>query len=538
MKAGWIWCLLVFSANVLADTCAPGDKQIFWGDLHVHTSFSMDAFVWNNQASPEEAYAFARGEAQATAAGPVRLARPLDFAAVTDHAEYFGAMQQCHGWALDTPFCRALVAAAAEDSPRGFSELFLPALLAGDRRCQGNAAACDVAERSAWQRMIDAANGANEPCRFTAFVANEWTASPENLHWHRNLIYASDVVPERAVNAFDEPTQEAMWQALEARCVEAEGCRVLAIPHNGNIGMGGAFNVEGHDQAMLSLRARFEKLVEIHQHKGNSECFPGSSLSDEACRFESMLPIPLLRALAVVPRELTAEEHAEISRGYVRDTLARGLELVGDAGVNPFRYGFVGATDTHSGRPGDVAEEGWQGAIGTYDANPERRATYVHYNPGGLTAVWARQNTRTAIFEALARREVYATSGPRIGLRFGVSAQGCDGENESVVMGGTYRGDSSPTLVVRAQQDSVPLARVDIIRLTWRNGEIEQHLQQFASDGQADRCVAWSDDEYDATLPTLWYARVLQQPTLRWDGRKEIQERAWSSPIWSRAAIE
>ena len=539
----WFLVALLFvSPAVFAERCEPGPKQLFWGDLHIHTSFSMDAYVWNNQVTPAQALEFAQGHVQIASNGQqLKLDRALDFAAVTDHAEYFAVIEACQVQQADTAYCRALREAAAEDSRRGFNDLFLPALLAGDRLCQVPGADCVVQAKSLWQRTIDAANEATQPCEFTAFVANEWTASPDNLHWHRNLIYANDTVPERAINSFDEPDQLALWQALAERCGDVPDCDVLAIPHNSNIGLGGAFDVSGHSAAQLGARSRFEKLVEIHQHKGSSECYPGSTLSDEDCEFEIMLPIPMLRALQANPRDLTEAEQQQVASGYVRDVLAKGLQIKQQQGLNPFVYGFVGATDTHSGRPGAVTEDNWSGAIGTYDLSVERLQTFTHYNPGGLTAVWARANTREEVFAALQRRETYASSGPRIGLKFGVAsrAYGCAALERYAPMGSTYSGRASPHFVVHAQQDKVALQQVDIVRLTLDEGNIEQQVISWRTkkSGEADWCVTWQDPGYDRKVPTAWYARVLQAPTARWDGKKQIRERAWSSPVWSAAAL-
>ncbi|MEM7101166.1 MAG: DUF3604 domain-containing protein [Pseudomonadota bacterium] len=520
-----------------ADQCNIDGRVLLWGDLHVHTSYSMDAYVWDNQVTPKQAYRFGQGVPLIAKDGSkIRLDRPLDFMAVTDHAEYFGVIEACQVLNFDTPYCKDLRAAAVEDSTRGFYEVFLPALLEGDRLCQGDADECSQQTQSLWRRTIEAAEQANQPCLFTTFVANEWTASPGNLHWHRNLIYANTTVPKRAINSFDEPDQIALWKALEERCGQVEDCDVLAIPHNSNIGMGGAFDLAGHTKEDLTLRARFEKLVEIHQHKGASECFAGSMLSDEDCGFEIMLPVPLLRELQNNPRDLSEAENKAVAKGYVRDTLAKGLEVKEGTGVNPFVYGFVGATDTHSGRPGAVDEADWRGAIGSYDLSPERLSQYTHYNPGGLTAVWAEENTRGAVFAALKRRETYATSGPRIGLVFGVSGDDLTcSSGEFYPMGSTYRGDKPPNFVVKVQQDRVPLQQIDLIKLQFVEGKINQSIKSWQADGpgQADWCITWTDSEFAAELPTAWYVRVLQTPTMRWDGKGQIRERAWSSPIWS-----
>jgi len=406
-----------------------------------------------------------------------------------------------------------------------------------------------VAERTMWQRSIDAANEANTPCEFTAFVASEWTASPGNLHWHRNLIYASDNVPQRAINSFDQPTQEKLWEGLDAQCKTDAGCQVLAIPHNSNIGMGGAFQTNGHSAATHALRARFEKLVEIHQHKGSSECYSQSNFSDEACDFEFMLPIPLRNKLLAQPRELTDAEHRDIASGYVRDALAKGLDLREGTGVNPFRYGFVGATDSHSARPGDVEEDHWAGSLGQWDLAEEKRGSFPVYNPGGITGIWAQQNTRASLFAALERREVFATSGPRIALEFEASFNPYEecalAGKDAVRMGATLkppgrakRTRRKPTFTVRALKDHAALQRIDIVKLRLASGSDERIEQTVYSvtgkkQGRGDWCLAWQDDNYQPEQPALWYARVLQVPTQRWDGKSLIRERAWSSPIWA-----
>ncbi len=525
------------------------DRRIFWGDLHTHTAFSMDAYVLNTTQTPEDAYVFARGgPSKLHTGGTHQLKRPLDFAAVTDHAEYFGLTQVCLS-EPERPYCKELAAAANEKSTRGFVQMFLPLIVSGKRNCLVDDAQCRVAERTLWQRSIDAANAANSPCEFTAFVASEWTASPGNLHWHRNLIYASDTVPEQAINSFDQPTQEKLWEGLDAQCKESDGCRVLAIPHNSNIGMGGAFQTTGHSAATHALRARFEKLVEIHQHKGSSECYSQSNFSDEACDFEFMIPIPLRDAPGAQPRELSDAEHADISSGYVRDTLAKGLGLREDSGVNPFRYGFVGATDSHSGRPGDVQEDHWAGSLGQWDQSSAERANFPVYNPGGLTGIWAQENTRASLFAALERREVFATSGPRIALEFEQSFQPNEDcalpGKRAVRMGGTVKAAKNkrrksglPTFTVRALKDQAALQRIDIIKLALVAGaeqRIEQTVYSVAGSkaGRADWCHTWQDDTYNKEQPALWYARVLQVPTKRWDGKTMIRERAWSSPIWA-----
>lgn len=540
--AGLLLTLASSTALLAADK---DDKVLYWGDLHVHTSYSMDAFAMGERMTPTDAYRFARGAAVSLSDGSQqKLNRPLDFVALTDHAETFGLMSVCQQPGPQSEYCRAFDAASDGSSFNAFRDFFLPALFRNESVCNRDDVDCERGHREAWQRVIANAEAANKPGEFTAFVANEWSLSPGNLHWHRNLIYRTASVPERAINSIDEPDAITMWQALEDRCLPHSDCEVLAIPHNSNLSLGGSFNEPEASTDDLLRRSRFEKLIEIHQHKGASECYPGSPLSDEACDFEIRLPIPVDRQGSPP----TDEQHKQIATGYVRHALARGMAEHTARGFNPFRYGIVGSTDTHSARPGDVDEGAWRGASGRFDIRPERMRLLETNNPGGLTGVWAEENTRDRIFAALKRREVFATSGPRIALRFHLSwdneANHCTraSSTDRVVMGSTVSARDSlarPVLYVEALKDADPLTRVDLIKLTLVNGDVKQTVTttDLGRRQQKHACVRFADEEFDSANPALWYARVLQQPTPRW--RKDdngndvlIQERAWSSPIW------
>ena len=545
--SGVIVALLLVAVATSAPTVAANqtsqhEKSIYWGDLHAHTAYSMDAYVLNTQTTPEDAYRFAQGGSITLPdGGEHRLKRPLDFAAVTDHAEYFGLINVCRS-EPQRPYCKELAEAAAENSRRGFVDIFLPLIVSGKRNCLVDDSRCEDFEANLWQRSIDAAEAANQPGKFTTFIASEWTASPDNLHWHRNLIYANASVPKRAINSFDQPTQEQMWQALKDQCRDRAPCDVIAIPHNGNIGLGGSYATAGHTTKLLGLRAEFEKLVEIHQHKGSSECYPGSMYSDESCDFEIALPIPIRDDLRLNKRELTEQEKIDIANGYVRPTLARGLKLLNSQGVNPFRYGFVGATDSHSAQPGSAEEDNWRGSLGQWDDTLNDRQMFANYNPGGLTAIWAEENTRQALFAALQRREVYATSGTRIKLRvrqtFTAGAD-CDAVPEQTkTMGaslGEHKKTQQPTFIIEAMQDQTPIAAIDLIKLSQNGDQVDQRVIALGNypNGRASSCVTWRDSDYIKGDMALWYVRVLEQPTQRWDQKHQIQERAWSSPIWS-----
>lgn len=531
---------------LLASVCQAQDQQLLWGDLHVHTSYSMDAFSMGTRLTPTDAYRFARGEPLTLADGSsAQLARPLDFVAITDHAETFGIMNVCTGAAADHPYCTGFARLSDGKSFDAFREYFLPALFHNKSLCGEAGLDCAGAQRSMWQRVIDEADAANEPGTFTAFVANEWSLSPGNLHWHRNLIYRTSTVPERPINALDEPDAVALWRALDERCAAVAGCDVLAIPHNSNLGLGGTFAIAEASTADLLRRSRFEKLIEVHQHKGQSECYPGSTLSDEACDFEVRLPIPIARQ-GTPP---TLEQQQQIASGYIRQALAEGLQRQQRDGLNSLRYGFVGATDTHSARPGDVDEEGWKGGSGRFDLDATNRAQLIDNNPGGLTGVWAEANTRDAVFAALKRRHSFATSGPRIALRFFASFETrknhCrDRRNRAdvVAMGavmpatGTRR---APQFYVEAMKDQAPLERIELIKLSVEGDTVVQTITPvtLARRQQTQACVRIPDEAFNPQGTALWYVRVLQQPTPSWrqlpDGSPQlVAERAWSSPIW------
>jgi len=522
--------------------CGPtGEKRLFWGDLHVHTTYSLDAWIFGAARTPDDAYAFARGAPERLRDGrEIALDRPLDFAAVTDHAEYFGFGGICARNGEDFPLCEEFSAGRAADPLALMRDRFAVAVGEGDPLCPDGAERCRAVARGLWQDVQRAAHDAYEPCAFTTFVGSEWTQGPGNEHWHRNLIYRTEAVPAEAVTAMEAPTQEQLWAALEARCLPEEGCEVLAIPHNSNLGLGGTF-LASADVRDRERRARFERLAEITQHKGTSECFPGALASDEACDFEITLPIDIGRRLRAGGDAITDAERARIEAGYLRAALGEGLRGEAETGLNPYRYGFVGSTDTHGARPGYVDELGWQGAFG-FDATPAGRAVVPHYSPGGLVAVWAEENTREAVFDALARREAYATSGPRIGLRFAQSFEkdpvACIAD-DAVPMGGSFRprDDRAPTFSVQVRKDGAPIVAVDIIRLRWLNGELEQNIETFEHEGATEWCVHWIDEDVQVDAPTLWYARVREAATPRWSSEsgdeRLIQERAWSSPIWS-----
>ena len=546
-------------------TCAgarPGLKRAYFGDLHVHTSYSIDAYAVGVRVDPADAYAFAKGQELTLSdrRTRTRLERPLDFAAVTDHAEYFDVSYLCGDPTYSgRDWCRRFREASQPDPQiQGFRKFAFP-LFAGPRSlpaplCEASGE-CREARESQWTRVRNMANEANEPCRFTAFVANEWSATPDARHWHRNLIYASDHVPDYPINVIDQPDLQSMWTALDRQCRPEEGCDVVAIPHNMNLAEGGGFDVESEDELSLLLRARFERLAEVYQHKGASECLSDwARRGEDDCAFELMFPSRFGGPFGGKVDEATWNR---MRSSYYRSLLARGLQMQQRLRFNPLQLGAIASTDTHNGTPGAVEEDRWLGHFGA-DLNPSARfSLFPDASPGGLVGIWAEENTRTSLFAALKRREVFGTSGPRIVVRFFAlpegSADPCRGGEpsaEAVPMGGTlpsgrrYR----PLFVVQALMDREPLERVQVVSGVLGPKGIEERVVDLVPSRQgtgATVCAVHREPAYDGARPAYWYARVLEGPTKRWSKRdceaaagcspaqdRMVRERAWTSPIW------
>jgi hypothetical protein len=566
-----------YSASVASsDSCdyaTTGERHVYWGDLHVHTAFSLDAYAFGTRHDPGDAFAFAQGQELLLADGVTRIAltRPLDFAAVTDHAETFDTMYLCTDpLYLENSYCRGLRQGSGgqnlEASMRVFRDYLLTALAGNappnlSRLCDAGDGECEAAGSRQWRRAQEYANAANRPCDFTAFVANEWSATPGTSHWHRNLIFKSSAVTRQAIDYLRFPTLEKLWGALDSQCLPSQGCDVIAIPHNSNLAEGGGFDVEKETENLLHQRAKYERLMEIHQIKGNSECLPtGDEIGgDEDCGFEILVPAQVAGTGPVAAPDRARLEL--LGASYGRSLLKRGLlasQRESSAGLNPLQLGFVGSTDSHRGTPGAVDETNWKGDTRGWGDSAARRLQNPLYNPGGLVAVWAEENTRESLFSALKRRETYATSGPRIGLKFqahwggpGASCEAADGDVPAAVMGGllpTIK-QGRPLFRVLATADKSPLSRVEIIKGTVIKGVMEESVIRVSTEdaGRNQLCATWVDKDFDPEVPAFWYARVLEIPTPRWskldceklgsclqmqEADKMIRERAWSSPIW------
>ena len=536
--------------EVPAQTCPSysATRSVFFGDLHVHTSYSSDAYAWNARLTPDDAYSFARGRSVALS-GTVthQLGRPLDFAAVTDHSE-------------------------------------LLSHAAGTRR-------------GAWEReqqaaalALDAAN-----CSFTSFVAYEWTGG----YWqHRNVIFRNQHVPRIPISSADVHTAEALWGSLRKQCLEARtGCDVLAIPHNTNLSAGLTFRLEpGMDAADAALRSRMEPLVEMYQAKGNSECKRGVDTDDPLCNFELLGRSACDGSNAGHCTPVcsgTAVHGCEAPLSYVRNALKKGLLVEEETGENPLRLGIIASTDTHSGTPGSTEESNFKGAHGNLELDPrDRLIPERRFGAGGLAAVWSEENSRESLFLALRRRETYGTSGTRPAVRFfgGFALpQGLCGRHDLVAvgyhagvpMGGALSGRTGagrrPRFVVWAQRDpgepgrtGTQLQRIQIIKgwVDRATGKAMEKVFEVAGSpqngasvdvatctrsgpGHDELCGELDDPRFDQQERAFYYARVIENPSCRHTAYDclslppanrpaacqnpsllTLQEQAWTSPIW------
>ncbi|MBL8606489.1 MAG: DUF3604 domain-containing protein [Myxococcales bacterium] len=538
-------------------------KNPYFGDLHAHTSYSADAYAFDTRNTPLDAYAFARGKTlQVAGAGPdgggplTTIEKPLDFLAVTDHSEFLAVAYGCGEDLAGNPYDPTktiydTVACRLFRSDRSQTVQLAAIYAVLSRVCDGGK--CAPVVTSAWQKEQQAAAAAYEPCKFSTMYAYEWTKTNDGVTLHKNVIFGDTNVPASPLDSLTHPTQEELWRGLAAGCGGGAGCEALTIPHNGNLSQGLAFEVPS-DPVDRDNMARYQRLVEIFQHKGGSECLSDDG-SDPDCAFE-LLP--------------DNSDPARDKPGYVREGLKKGLGVRAASGKNPLMMGIVGATDGHNGTPGNTRESTWPGHVGSNDDTPARRigpaaGEVGTFNPGGLTVAWAEQNTRESIYAALKRRETHATSGTRVLVRMFQTFDAGDAcadpafpkslvDKGAVPMGGSFKsGATAPRFVIRAWKDQAPLARVDVVK-AWVDGAgalKEKVVQRALPAASATACITWQDDD-PTPGPALYYARVLEDPTPRWsaydcarapnanpagcaDGgalRTMIQERAWTSPIW------
>ncbi len=567
-------------------------KDAYFGETHIHTMFSMDAFIGGARLSPEDAYRFARGEEVSVRGLPMKLKRPLDFCAVTDHAEYLGEVYTLttpESPGYDNPVARSMREA---DNLEEALTLFVKYVASNNR--SGSPQHPEFYQgiestKSAWKTNQDATEKYYEPGIFTTLRGFEWTAAPQAGNLHRNVIFRDSQLPEVPFSAIDSSDPRKLWAWMDS--VTAQGATLLAIPHNSNGSKGLMFpetdlegNIIGEDYA--ETRQRMEPLIEIMQIKGNSEVYPKFWSNDEFANFENAPSI----------QDYSGRTFEE--RNFVRYGLKKGLEHQEEMGVNPFKYGFTGGTDNHNGLPGNVEEDNYLvGSHGLVDNLAEARrnntidgwAEAYDINPGAITGVWAKANTREDIWDAMKAKETFATSGPRIKVRFfgGYSFEDSY-EGKTLVEAGYRLGvpmgsdlpiseSASPKFIIWAMKDPIGpnLDRIQIIKGWLENGEMREQIynvavsdqREIAADGSVEPLnapvdsetggfttdkgspelsVVWEDPEFNPAQQAFYYVRVLQLPTARWTLWDEIREgveypeevpetiveRAWSSPIW------
>ena len=613
------------------DACADRNpyRNLYFGDLHAHTTASFDAYGYDVRLGVEDAYAFARGEEvllpplDETGRGtrPQRLSRPLDFAMVSDHSEYFGEVHLCReagSPVYDSDTCQKLrqggTAIVAKfgmrythTTPSRFKDI-----------CGEDGSGCADAIKEVWQHLIGAAQDVydrSDACDFTAFIGYEYTSTLSAANLHRNVLFRNDEVIDAPVSYFEAPRPEQLWQKLDEQCLAAGfGCDVLSIPHNSNWSNGTLFfprygedDDPAEQRRIAALRAKLEPVAEIFQHKGDMECMNGLSGTggdfDPFCNNEKIRFDDPVDDCGDDTGAGGVSDIGCISRyDFLRNVLKSGLREQQRLGINPFRLGFIGSTDTHNAIPGGTEEATFLGHVGISDAAAEDilgdgNATHrgIVNNPGGLAAVWAVENSRDAIFEALQRREVYGTSGTRITLRF-YGADDFDeaicrradlvkrGHDRGVPMGGDLSGlSAAPVFVAAADMDpgteelpGSPLERMQMVK-GWvdAGGNLREKVYHLAGDSEAvadaddttclttgdgyeHLCARWQDPDFDPAIPAVYYLRVLETPVCRWSTplcnsfddderpprcadpniRRIVQERAWSSAIWYQPAGE
>jgi hypothetical protein len=582
------------TAEMAAQVTAPADplRKAYFGETHVHGAFSLDAYIGGARLEPDDQYRFAKGEAVTLYGKPHSIGRPLDFVALSDHAEYLGEMYSAmvpSAPGHEQPELEQLRGLSSLEERRAWFAKYVVENNRGDNPQHPPFFHGFDTTKSAWKLMVEAADRHNEPGQFTALIGFEWSAAPGGGNLHRNVIFRDAHVPDMPVSSYEIRREDQLWEWMEQ--LEGQGMDLLAIPHNSNSSKTMMFpevDAEGEpiDLEYAERRQHFEPLIEMMQIKGNSEVHRNFWTADEFADFEN------------------ADSLAEFSgrtldqRNFVRWGLEKGLAYQQELGGNPFKYGFIGGTDNHNGASADVVESNWPGSHGPEDGSVEARRTGEvggwaqarDLNPGSLAAVWATENTRAAIFDAMKRRETFATSGPRIQVRFfgGFDLPGEPADPKAMVeqgyeLGVPMGGDlpptgAAPTFTVLAMKDpdGANLDRIQIIK-GWvdAGGELQEKIVDVVwwgertpgEDGKlppvgstVDLTTAeytntigggqlmggWTDDEFDPAQHAFYYARVLEIPTPRWstydavhaglplleDVPATIQERAWASPIW------
>jgi hypothetical protein len=583
----------------------------FFGDTHLHTAVSFDAGAFGARINPPEAYRLARGEEiTASSSQRVKLSRPLDFLVVADHSDnmgFFPKLLSGDPTLLADPTGRRWYdmiqsgkgADAAIEMVVAFSQGSFPKTLLSQPGTR--------LFRSTWRETMAAAEAANEPGRFTAFIGYEWSSTTGGNNLHRNIVFrdgeakASQVEPFTVLAPLGSDNPRDLWRWMAAY-EQRTGGDVLAIAHNGNLSNGRMFpmieSFTGRpiDREYAETRARWEPLYEVTQIKGNGETHPFLSPNDEFAGYETWDKGNL---------DLSEAKRSEMLEfEYARAALKNGLKLEQELGVNPYKFGMIGSTDAHTGLTA-VEEENFFGKTSSTEPSPERgsqpfikRGDRVVMDwemaASGYAAVWATENTREALFDAMERRETYATTGPRMIVRFfggwGFDAQDAMsrlpadiGYTKGVPMGGDLQSapeGKAPTFLVAALKDPIG-ANLDCVQIVkgWRdaNGGVQEMVYDVVwgdaatrrpdangklppvgntvdvanalwtnTIGDPELITVWKDPDFDPALKAFYYAKVIEIPTPRWtayDAKRfgtrmppeapmVTQERAYTSPIW------
>ena len=585
-------------------------NRVYFGDTHLHTSYSADAGMAGAIVGPEEAYRFARGEEVKSNSGlPVKLSRPLDFLVIADHAENLGLAPMIA--ASDPGLLQSEWGKKVHDlvkagkGPDAFN-MWIAAMQELKDPFKGQE---KTMAQPAWKRITAAAEKYNEPGRFTAIIGFEWTSGPNGDNLHRNVLFrdgkdkADQIIP---LSYYDTGDPEDLWKWM-ADYEKKTGGKMLAIAHNGNLSNGLMFDdvtlttKKPLDRDYAERRMRWEPIYETTQPKGDGETHPALSRNDEFANFERWDKGsfgPVLKTPDMLPRE------------YTREALKRGLAYGAKLGANPFKFGLIGSTDMHTGLA-TTTEDNFFGKVAVLEPSadpirfnevivgrvpPDRARSNQHFaretSASGLSAVWARDNTREALWDAMARKEVYATTGTRLMVRVfgGFDFTGEDqelsdfaeqGYKRGVPMGGDLKSappGKAPTLLIRAQRDvdGANLDRVQVIK-GWLDdaGKTQEKVfdvawsgdRKAAADGKLPAvgntvnvteatytnaigtpylAAFWKDPSFDAKQRAFYYVRVIEIPTPRWttydakvfgvklptDVPTSIQDRAYTSPIW------
>lgn len=557
-------------------------KKPLFGDLHTHSSLSFDAYLSSQRNGPTETYQYAKGypitlpNADGKQTVTAQIDRPLDFAALTDHGEFLGQVDACK--TPDSLFGRLWPMCVLSRSENLWLQLISASWwtsLGGQNDSEPSLSAiclfedCSQRQWDVWQtvqRVAEEHYDRSEHCQFSTFVAYEYTDASNQNNLHRNVIFRNANVTERPVTTYETNQQViSLWQQLEEQCIKGDsGCDVLAIPHNSNLA-GGLMFPDPKSQEEVRLRRAIEPLVELIQHKGASECRydrlaqRGVETIDELCDFEQ-IPSDNLHMLGTVDGKMRSERGQTVPiddfapRNLVRNVLKDGLTLEPSWGQNPFKLGFIGSTDTHNAMAGGAQEHGYVGHLGRRDAEYRNVQDHLMSNPGGHAVVWAHENSRDAIFDAMRNRETYATSGTRPIVRFFGGAfpeDACSrpdrdalGYSGGVPMGGTLLPKNlttAPEFLVYAQKDpgvashpGTDLQRIQIIK-GWvdADGNTSEQVIDVAGNannqatvdpnscapigvGYSELCTVWTDPNYDPSESAFYYARVVENPSCRW----------------------